>query len=118
MSRVYQVAIYGVILLGVVHSALTPSAYPGLTPETLWFAGTGLMLIALGALNAQVRATADRKGAAAAAIVNVLALLLALLASYVIREPQAFLLVLLLGSCFLGSLRAMRARPTGNRVSP
>jgi len=50
MRLFYRVATYG-LLLGIAHTALTPLFYAGLSPDALWFAGTGLALIFLGLLN-------------------------------------------------------------------
>jgi hypothetical protein len=106
MIRVYRMASVALIVLGIAHALFTSSAYPGLTPETLWFAGTGLMLIATGLLNLRLQADRARRGAFAIAAVNGLALVLAVAAAYVIRQVHAYVLAALLVLCLVGSLRA------------
>lgn len=44
------IALFGV-LLGFVHIALTPQAYPGWTIDALWFVGTGLAIVVAAAAN-------------------------------------------------------------------
>lgn len=49
--RFYRIASY-LLMLGVVHSALTPVFYKTfMSVEAMWFFGTGLSLIFLGMLN-------------------------------------------------------------------
>jgi hypothetical protein len=91
--------------------ALTPFSYPGLSAETLWFAGTGVMLVAVALLNISIPRSPVRSLVFANVVVNIAAFVLAVLAVYVLRQPQAFLLVLLLGSCLAGSVQLVR-RPT------
>jgi hypothetical protein len=50
MKLFYRIASY-LLLIGVIHTALTPVFYPGFTLEALWFAGTGLALVFLGLTN-------------------------------------------------------------------
>jgi len=50
MRLYYRIASY-LLLIGLVHTALTPLFYPGFTLEALWFAGTGLALVFLALLN-------------------------------------------------------------------
>jgi hypothetical protein len=108
MRRLHQLGSYGVLLLGIVHTALTPVSYPGLSAETLWFAGTGVMLIALALLNMSIRHAPIRSLVFGSIIVNAAAFVLAVLAASVIRQPQALLLVLFLGSCLAGSAQLVR----------
>jgi hypothetical protein len=50
MRLLYRIASY-LLLIGVIHTALTPAFYDGLTLDALWFAGTGLALVFLSLLN-------------------------------------------------------------------
>lgn len=45
--------------LGGVHTLVTVPFYGQLTPEAIWFAGTGLMMVFLGLLNLIALRTAD-----------------------------------------------------------
>lgn len=46
----YRIASY-LLMLGVIHSALTPVFYKSFSPDALWFFGTGLSLVFLSLLN-------------------------------------------------------------------
>ena len=50
MKHFYKISAY-LLLIGVVHTALTPLFYEQLSADALWFAGTGLALIYLSLLN-------------------------------------------------------------------
>ena len=42
------------VVLGILHMALTIPSYGALTVDALWFAGSGLMLVSTGLLNLAV----------------------------------------------------------------
>jgi hypothetical protein len=46
----YRITAY-LLLIGVIHTALTPLFYDRLSVEALWFAGTGFALVFLSLLN-------------------------------------------------------------------
>lgn len=47
---IYQKVSY-LLMLGVIHSSLTPLFYSSFSQEAMWFFGTGLSLVFLGFLN-------------------------------------------------------------------
>ncbi|HKL37828.1 MAG TPA: hypothetical protein VJ876_02970 [Bacteroidales bacterium] len=51
MRITYKIAAYLLVLLGIVHIALTPLFFKQFGLDVLWFAGTGLALVFLGNLN-------------------------------------------------------------------
>jgi hypothetical protein len=51
MRLFYKVITYLLMLLGVIHTALTPMFYKDFSLGAVWFAGAGLALIYLGLLN-------------------------------------------------------------------
>ena len=51
MKTLYTVAIIGIILLGIVHSALSFKKYNQLSAEAFWFFSAGLALIFAGLAN-------------------------------------------------------------------
>jgi len=51
MRRLYFLLAAGTIVLGVVHIAATPRAFPQLTSAAVWFASGGLAMMLTGALN-------------------------------------------------------------------
>ena len=56
MRHAYFVLSFGIIVLGVVHIAATPSRFAHLTAASVWFASGGLAIILTGALNLLRRA--------------------------------------------------------------
>jgi hypothetical protein len=50
MRSFYRITAY-LLLIGLIHTALTPVFYPEFSPDALWFAGTGLALVFLSLLN-------------------------------------------------------------------
>lgn len=51
MKTLYTIAIIGIILLGIVHSALSFKKYNQLSTEAFWFFSAGLALIFAGLAN-------------------------------------------------------------------
>ena len=49
--RLHILASSTLVVLALVHVGLTPILVPGWTPDAVWFLGTGLGLLLLGALN-------------------------------------------------------------------
>lgn len=52
MKKLYLIAIVGIILLGIVHSALSFKTYNTPSAEAFWFFSAGLALIFAGLTNA------------------------------------------------------------------
>ena len=76
MRITYKIAAYLLVLLGIVHIALTPLFFKQFGLDVLWFAGTGLALVFLGNLNLIVMLS-RRSGFYIMAITsNIMALLL------------------------------------------
>lgn len=50
MKKLYKISSH-FLMLGVIHTALTPVFYNEFSEDALWFAGTGLALIFLSLLN-------------------------------------------------------------------
>ena len=113
-SRVYGLVAWASVLVGLVHTALTVVAYPGMTVEALWFAGTGVCVIVAGALNLCVNAGVEGRGAHALLILcastNVVLALLAGAFSALtrFREPQGLLLMLLFAVTTVYASRRLR----------
>lgn len=79
MRIAYKIAAYLLVLLGIVHIALTPMFFRQFGLDVLWFAGTGLGLVFLGNLNLIVMLS-RRSGFYMMAITsNIMALLLMIL---------------------------------------
>ena len=59
MRRLYFLLAAGTIVLGVVHIAATPRAFPRLSSAAVWFASGGLAMMLTGALNLLRRVYGD-----------------------------------------------------------
>lgn len=51
LKTAHKVSSWLLVVLGVVHTSLTPMFYGRLSLGTLWFAGSGLTMVFLGLLN-------------------------------------------------------------------
>lgn len=98
LETVQKVCAWLLVALGAAHALLTVPFYGQLTPRAIWFAGTGLMMVFLGLLNLIARRTADPGARRLCQAADLLGLGFGVLAVLAVREPQAFLgLVLLFG---------------------
>lgn len=93
MEILTRIAAGGLVLLGVIHVIMTERTYQLASAEALWFAGTGIMLVAAGLLTycASLRGAPGTR--VASLIINVAGFTLAIMAVAILHEPQAYLLV-------------------------
>jgi hypothetical protein len=102
------------LALGALHMSLTVPIYGTLTMPALWFAGTGLLLMAVAVLNWIVIRTRAQDGpvALAVAAMNAAGLIFAGLVLRVLPEPQTYLLLGLFAAAtgMPGLLRRARLR--------
>ena len=84
--------------LGAVHVGVTPLVYQRLSPGSMWFVGAGLAMMFAGFLNLVLNfEPAPRRASRVLChAANLLMLGLAALAVTVVREPQAYLAILLI----------------------
>jgi hypothetical protein len=95
--RLHRASSFALIALGFVQMALTPARYGGLTAGAIWFAGTGLAMMLLGALNVVVRRGAIRDPVAFSAcrLANAAFVALGVFAVSAIPEPQTIVTLVL-----------------------
>jgi hypothetical protein len=91
-------------LLGLVHISFTFANYDHLSPEAVWFAGTGFALILLAALNwaAWGELHPSRRVRAVVLMLDILMAAFGIVAVKAVPEPQAYVLVVVfasLGAC-------------------
>lgn len=120
MRLLQKITAYLLVVMGIVHIALTPMFFRQFGLDVLWFAGTGLALIFLGNINLMVLIS-RRSGFYMMAITsNIMALLLVVVILSMNPSIQAyisFILVLLLtlaaGNEYIGILKKMVRQNTG-----
>jgi hypothetical protein len=93
MSILARIAAGGLVFMGVVHLLLTSRNYQVDSAEALWFAGSGIMLIATGLLTFCATMPNARAARISSLIVNLLAFTLAIFAVVIIQQPQVYLLL-------------------------
>lgn len=107
LRRSDAVASSGILAAGVVHTSLTPVFKPQGGEEALWFAGSGLALCMVGALNLLRRApdaSAQTRWACRSANVATTAYLL--LVARALRAPHVYLVLALVSLATVHSFRA------------
>jgi hypothetical protein len=116
VRRIYIFVVAGFFGLGLLHTALTYPLYAALSAPALWFAGTGLLLVAIAALNWIVLRMQARDSAIARVVtaVNAAGLVLALLVLRVVPEPPTYVLLVLFAIAVILP-GALRRRPPLSR---
>jgi hypothetical protein len=102
MRLFYRISAY-LLLIGVIHTALTPLFYDRFSLNALWFAGTGLALIFLSLLNIvteRIHADWVLKICVAANLVGCIYCILIVMA---LPEIQAFISLLIFLAVTVGS---------------
>ena len=113
MEILTRIAAGGLVFLGVVHVALTGRNYQIPSAEALWFAGTGMMLVAAGLLTycASLRSVPGAR--VSSLIVNLLGFTLGIMAVPILQQPQVYLLIAFFLAALIGvsglMLRPVRA---------
>jgi len=92
----YRFAAY-LLMLGLVHSALTPLFYKTFSVDALWFFGTGLSLVFLSLLNIAASRLLVSWLLTATLVANAVGTLHSLAILIVLREPQAYVGLLFFG---------------------
>lgn len=102
-----------IVLMGALHLALIPTVGSGSDASALWFAGSGLFLVAAGLLNlAAARAGgSDPFLVYSTAALDLLGVGVALWAIRVAGGPPPYLLVVLFGSAAVLTITEGLSRP-------
>lgn len=88
--KLYRGSSY-LLMLGVIHSALTPLFYKFLSPDGMWFFGTGLTLVFLCLLNIAASKLLDKWLLKTTLAANFIGTSFSILIVIVLHEPQAFI---------------------------
>ena len=104
MKKYYRIAAYLLILLGVIHSSFTPVFYKNFNADALWFFGSGLSYIFMGLYNLASLKVNIKSITSMAIILNFIGTIFTIAITYILREPQAFVALVLVIFIFLSSL--------------
>ncbi len=96
MKKFYTIVSVLFLLLGIVHSVCTPFFYNSLSIVAMWFIGTGLSLIFLGFMNLSAIKANNKTVYSFSIICNIISLVFCSLLAVLLKEPQAFLSVILI----------------------
>lgn len=105
----YRGGVWLLLVLGGVHTVLTPLFFHQLNEASLWFAGSGLALLFCALLNLVVLHTPTRPGFRVVLLANTLGSVFGGLVLIVLAQPQAALALLAFLLCLLGSWRSLRS---------
>jgi hypothetical protein len=106
MKLFYRISAY-LLLIGVLHTALTPLFYDRFSPDALWFAGTGLALVYLSLLNIVAERSRERWMLKLCIAANLAGLIYGALIVFVLPEIQAFISLFIFLAVTIGSTYAL-----------
>jgi len=104
LTLLFKTSAYLLVLLGIVHIALSPVFFRRFGLDVLWFAGTGMGLVFLGNLNLLVQISKRNGFYMMAVTSNIMGLLLMVLILLMNPAPQAWIGVVLLVILMVGSI--------------
>ena len=104
MKAISLLASLILVLMGVFHITMTDDNYDLGSSESLWFIGSGLLLIASGLSSFTAIKSCDRDSLIAAGIVNLGGIGLAIMAIRWINGAHTYLLLALFVICLIGVL--------------
>ena len=104
MEKSYKIAIYLLILLGVIHSSFTFVIYKSFNADALWFFGTGLTYIFMGLYNLASIKVKIKSISNIAIVLNFIGTVFTIAITYILKEPQAFVALVLVIFIFLSSV--------------
>lgn len=89
--KFYRASSY-LLMLGVIHAALTPVFYKFFSPDGMWFFGTGLTLVFLSLLNIAAGKLLNQWLLKTTLLANLIGTIFSILITFVLKgEPQAFI---------------------------
>jgi hypothetical protein len=103
MKKAWQVSVYAIMVLGVLHVVFTPKFYSEFNTDAVWFISCGFFLIAQGFINILAWQLQRRSGYLMAVCVNLFSLLLVLALLWLRGEVQAYVGVVLALVALAGS---------------
>ena len=90
--------------MGVIHSSFTPFFYSSINVDALWFFGTGLSYIFMGLYNLASIKVKIKSIFNITIVLNFIATIFTIAITYILREPQSFIAMILVIFVFLNSV--------------
>ena len=104
MGNSFKIALYLLILLGVIHSGLTPVFYKTFNADALWFFGTGMSYTFMGLYNLATLKVKILSIYRIAIVLNFIGTIFTIAITYILREPQAYIAMVLVIYIFIFSI--------------
>lgn len=95
MEKYYKITAIAVICLGCIHIAFTPVFYKEFNIDAIWFSSCGIAFVFAGFFNYFASILSLKKYLNFALIINIISLIISILITYKLKEPQAFLSIIL-----------------------
>jgi hypothetical protein len=111
----YKISAY-LLLIGVIHTALTPLFYDRFSSDALWFAGTGLALVYLSLFNIVAERSRANWMLKICVAANLAGLIYGILIVLALPEFQAFISLLIFLAVTAGSIFALHGSSKQKRT--
>lgn len=104
MHKIYRIALYCLILLGIIHSVFTLFLYESLSADALWFFGTGLSYIFMGLYNLAALKVKTATISNMVVVLNFIGTIFTIAITYILKEPQTYVAMILVIFIFIFSV--------------
>lgn len=104
MDKIYRIALYCLVFLGALHSIITLFIYKSFNADALWFFGTGLTYIFMGLYNLASVKVKIKSISNIAVILNFIGTIFTIAITYILKEPQAYVAMILVIFIFIFSV--------------
>ncbi len=104
MEKSYKIAAYLLIMLGMIHAGFTLLFFKTFNAEALWFFGIGLTYIFMGLYNLASIKVQIKSISFMAIVLNFIATVFTIAIAYILKEPQAYVALVLVIFIFISSL--------------
>ena len=112
IKKLHRASAWLLVVLGVIHTSLTPMFYDEFSAEPMWFAGAGLAMSLIGILNVALSRSVgdDRLVSTLCRTANLIFALFGLAIVRAVPQPQAYLGLVLILTMTVTSFLIVRAK--------
>jgi len=108
MNKLYKIAVYLLIMLGIIHLGFTPFIYKTFNADALLFCGTGLTYTFMGLYNLSTLKVNIKSLSRIAVALNVMGTIFTIAITYILREPQAYAAMFLVTTILAFSILSVK----------